>query len=168
MLLGEKILPKTILEGGNGINSLDWEMPDFPPERFETGTLPTPCIAGLSEGISYLSKFTPEEIATHELSRFDRLKYMLMNSPELSAKIYLPESRGAVMLFNMDVISSENVGRFLSERGICVRSGYHCAALGHKALGTEEIGAVRVSFGAFNTESEVLYFKRICKKLLNQ
>ena len=155
MLLGDKILPKTILEGGNGINSLDWEMPDFSPERFESGTLPTPCIAALSEGISYLSRFTAEEIAAHDISLFDRLKYMMMNSPELKAKIYLHEARGAVLLFNMDGIPSEKVGRHLAERGICVRSGYHCSALGHKALGTEEIGAVRASFGIFNTQYHI-------------
>ena len=165
ILLGDSVLPKPILEGGNGINSLDWAMPDFPPERFETGTLPTPCIAALSEGISYLSKFTPEEIATHEIAIFDRLKYMLMNSPELKAKIYLPEARGAVMLFNMDGISSETVGRHLSERGICVRSGYHCSALGHKALGTDEIGAVRVSFGIFNTLNDTEILIRALKEL---
>ena len=165
MLLGDSVLPKPILEGGNGINSLDWAMPDLSPERFETGTLPTPCIAGLSEGISYLSKFTPEEIATHEIALFDRLKYMLMNSTELKAKIYLPEARGAVMLFNMDGISSETVGRHLSERGICVRSGYHCSALGHKALGTDEIGAVRVSFGIFNTLNDTEILIRALKEL---
>ncbi len=165
MLLGEGILPKPLLEGGNGINSLDWAMPDLSPERFETGTLPTPCIAGLSEGISYLSKFTPEEIATHEIAIFDRLKYMLMNSPELKAKIYLPEARGAVMLFNMEGVSSETVGRYLSQKGICVRSGYHCSALGHKALGTEGIGAVRVSFGIFNTVNDVELLVRALKEL---
>ena len=155
MLLGENILPKTLLEGGNGINSLDWEMPDFSPERFEAGTLPTPCIAALSEGISYLSKFTPEEIAAHDIALFDRLKYMMMNSPELSSRIYLPEARGAVLLFNMDDIPSETVGRYLAEKGICTRSGYHCSALGHKAIGTDEIGAVRVSFGIFNTQYHI-------------
>ena len=165
MLLGDKILPRSIMEGGNGINSLSPEMPDFAPERFEAGTLPTPSIAGLSEGISYLSKFTFEEISAHDIALFDRLKYMMMNSPELKTKIYLPEARGAVLLFNMDGVSSETVGRFLGEKGICVRSGYHCSALGHKVLGTDETGAVRVSFGIFNTQNDVELLLRSLKEL---
>jgi selenocysteine lyase/cysteine desulfurase len=36
-----------------------------------------------------------------------------------------------------------------------VRGGYHCAALAHNALGTPVGGAVRVSFGYFNSAKDV-------------
>ena len=39
--------------------------------------------------------------------------------------------------------------------GICVRGGYHCAPLKHKALGTLETGAVRVSISYFNTFTDI-------------
>ncbi|MBO7709627.1 MAG: aminotransferase class V-fold PLP-dependent enzyme, partial [Lachnospiraceae bacterium] len=38
---------------------------------------------------------------------------------------------------------------------IAVRAGAHCAPLMHEALGTGEQGAVRFSFGYFNTQSDV-------------
>ena len=47
---------KTLVEGGSGIHSMDPEMPSDLPERFEAGTLPTPAIAGLSEGINFVQK----------------------------------------------------------------------------------------------------------------
>ena len=38
--------------------------------------------------------------------------------------------------------------------GIATRAGAHCAPLMHRALGTEAQGAVRFSFGYFNTAEE--------------
>ena len=38
--------------------------------------------------------------------------------------------------------------------GIAVRAGAHCAPLMHEALGTVEQGAVRFSFGYFNTQED--------------
>lgn len=51
---------------------------------------------------------------------------------------------------------SNEVADILNEKyDICVRGGYHCAPIKHKALGTLEQGAVRVSISYFNTFSEI-------------
>ena len=39
--------------------------------------------------------------------------------------------------------------------GIATRAGAHCAPLLHRALGTQDQGAVRFSFGYFNTVKEI-------------
>ena len=46
------------------------------------------------------------------------------------------------------------VRQLAEEFGIAVRAGAHCAPRLHAALGTTEQGAVRFSFGWFNTEAE--------------
>ena len=52
-------------------------------------------------------------------------------------------------------MDSGEVSDILSEDyGIATRPGAHCAPRLHKALGTEEQGAVRFSFGWYNTEEE--------------
>ena len=86
----------------------------------------------------------------------------LLNEETLKAKIYLPDKAGSTLSFNLGSIHSEEIGRHLSQDGICVRSGYHCSALGHRALGTEDTGAVRISFSYFNRESDV---ERLIKSL---
>lgn len=43
----------------------------------------------------------------------------------------------------------------LMQKGVYVRGGSHCAPLAHMALGTEEVGTVRFSFGVMNTKKEV-------------
>ena len=155
MLLGENISPESIIEGGNGVDSLEWRMPSLPPESLEAGTLPTPSIVALSEGIRFLSGFKFEDMCAHERSLFARARDSLMNCEELKATVYLPQCEGSVLLFNLEGLPPETVGRYLGDKGICVRSGYHCSALGHRALGTLDSGAVRVSFSIFNRERDV-------------
>ena len=59
------------------------------------------------------------------------------------------------MLFRHESIPSEVIAAELGKRNICVRGGYHCAALAHKALGTPKGGAVRASFGYFNSDKDI-------------
>ena len=155
MILGDSCPPlATLIEGGNGINSLESDLPDLPPERFESGTLPTPSIAALSEGIKFLSEFEPNEIKKHEDCLFFEL-YDRLLCDRLKARIYVPSAAGAVLLFNIKDLSSDEVCRALAKKNICLRGGYHCSALGHKALSTQGTGAIRASFGIFNTRQDV-------------
>ena len=59
-----------------------------------------------------------------------------------------------ITAFNVDGIESAECAALLGD-DIIVRAGYHCAPLAHKALGTDNGGAVRVSFGYFNTRRDV-------------
>ena len=166
VLLGKGITLETLTEGGNGVLSLEGGMPDFSPERYEAGTLPTPAIFGLEAGLRSIRQLGTEEILAHELGLYRLARERLGNLPGVS--LYVPEEEGTILLFNVRGMPSETVGRLLDEVGICVRSGYHCAALGHRTLGTPEGGAVRVSFGMYNRASEVEALcnavERICRE----
>ena len=62
----------------------------------------------------------------------------------------------AIVTLNIGDYESGVVSDALSEDyGIATRPGAHCAPRMHKALGTEQQGAVRFSFSWFNTEEEV-------------
>lgn len=169
ILLGKGVSPEmlgTLVEGGNGMASLSAEMSPVFPERYEAGTLPTPVIAGLCEGIRVVEKIGIDEITAHEKTLYCRMRELLGNIKGVT--MYVPQYEGAVLLFNLDGINSERVGRLLAERGICVRSGYHCAALGHKTLDTPEGGAVRASFGIYNHLGEVERFCRAVRDVLKE
>lgn len=63
--------------------------------------------------------------------------------------------RTAVVALNIrDYDSGEVADALAEEYGIATRPGAHCAPRMHRALGTQEQGAVRVSFGWYNTEEE--------------
>lgn len=153
IVLGRNVTLDTLIEGGNGVNSLDGDMPSFSPERYEAGTMPTPAVAGLCEGVKAINEIGLKEIAEYESSLFISAREMLCNTPNVS--IYAPSYAGPTLLFNLRGISSEALARELDSHGICVRGGFHCSALGHKTLGTSEDGAVRISFGIFNKQSDV-------------
>ena len=140
-------------------------MPDFSPERYEAGTLPTPAIFGLEAGLRSVRQIGTEEILAHERRLYRMTRERLGNEP--GVELYVPEEEGAILLFNVKGVPSETVGRMLDEAGICARSGYHCSALGHRTLKTPEGGAVRVSFGMYNRAGEVEALcnevERICR-----
>ncbi len=152
-VLGKEILPDTLFEGGNGVDSLSGLMPTDTPERFEAGTLPTPAIAGLCEGIRFVAERGVGSIEAHERALYRRLREKLGNMQGVT--MYAPMYEGATLLFCVRDLPSERVASMLNTRGICTRGGYHCTALGHETLGTPEGGAVRVSFGVHNTMYEV-------------
>jgi len=69
-----------------------------------------------------------------------------------------------VISFTAEGISSDLVAEMLSKRGICVRSGLHCAPLAHCTLGTENGGTVRISPYFANTEIDCNHLiKSICE-----
>ncbi len=153
VVINSKNLLEPLIEGGNGIYSLESKMPDFLPERHEVGTLPLPSIVGLCEGIKEIKSRGIEEISSHEKELFFYLRDRLLNIN--GVKVYAPEYAGNTLSFNIDNVQPERVASILNEKNICVRSGFHCAALGHNALGTQSLGTVRVSFGLYNTVNDI-------------
>ncbi len=165
LLLGEGVRLDTLVEGGSGVHSLDPEMPEESPERYEAGTLPTPAIAGLLEGMREVKRIGVEEIGRHESLWTQALAERLAQIPRV--KLYAPHHSGSVLLFNLDGIPADRVGQELNARGICVRTGYHCAPLAHATLGTGEGGAVRVSAGYSTTRAHADALLRAIEEICN-
>lgn len=143
---------RTLLEGGAGIRSLDSTMPEELPERLEAGTLPLPAIAGLLSGMRFVRQVGAEEIELHEATLTFELAERLRS---LDGVTVYGESIGSTLGFGIDGRSPAEVGAALAARGICVRTGYHCAPLAHRTVGSYDEGSVRVSVSYFNTMSDI-------------
>ena len=164
LILNDGIVAETLVEGGSGYNSLEGNMPNDAPERYEAGTLPTPAIAGLLEGIKEVKRIGLAHIHSHECTLTERLVERLEAMPKIT--LYAPHHKGGVSLFSLNDLSSDHVGAFLNERGFCVRTGFHCAALAHATLMTPSSGAIRVSPSLFNTTAQIDAFCNTIKELL--
>ena len=152
--------------GGNGKNSAEIDMGHEPPDSYEAGTLATPAIVGLGEGLRFVKERKREKIETLENQLFHSAQKMLSDIPRV--KIYLPEAtKGSLLLLGFDGISPSNVAEKLSDRGICTRAGMHCAPMAHRALGTGG-DALRISFSAMNTTTEVEAFAYILQTILRE
>ena len=156
--------PRCILQGGNGVNSADINMTDVLPEALEAGTLGTPAICALKAGIRHVKNIGINEIFDYNSCLCDMLYEGLHNID--GVKVYgESKNRMPCVVFNVDGVSSEEVAMKLSEKGICVRSGLHCAPFAHKALGTENTGAVRASLSFGNTKKEIDRFLSELRKI---
>lgn len=150
----------TILEGGAGIHSLDEEMPAMLPERLEPGTLPLPAIAGLCEGIRWVKNTGISSAHEHGCMLSGVLRERL---PGLRTH---GDPTGCVISFTSDTRTPAEIGAYLNAHGICVRTGYHCAPLAHKTLGTLQDGTVRISFSSMTTVSDVIRFADVLSVIL--
>jgi len=151
------VKPVPLLFGGTGSNSKSYDMPDILPDIAEAGTQNVPGIAGLSAGVRYIIN-SGDKINAHE----KLLKnIMLSELREINGvTVYSGDnvSQSGVISFNIDGTDCETVAYKLSEKGIAVRAGLHCAPLAHKSAGTLETGTVRASLSYFNKPREIFRF----------
>jgi cysteine desulfurase family protein len=156
LYIKEGLSLKSFKVGGTGSSSNSMKQPNEIPDKFESGTLNTPGIAGLCAGIDFIKKIGVNNIYKEEMSLLEELLLELKKLPFV--KIYgsnTLENKASVLSFNIEGIDASIVGEELNEANIAVRTGYHCAALIHKVIGTEYMGTVRVSPGYFNTSKDI-------------
>ena len=141
-------LPAPLLLGGTGSLSEQADMPDFLPDRLESGTVNVAGIAGLFEGLQFVSKVGESEIAAWECKLRDLVAEKLREVPGVT--VYTspdPQKQTGVLSFTCRQLPCEIVAQRLAEHNICVRAGLHCAPLAHSTAGTLETGTVRISPG---------------------
>lgn len=154
LLCGEEILPKTLMEGGTGTLSRLQDMPDFLPDRLEAGTQNVHGAAGLLEGIRFVRRFAPGEIASYEGRLMAALAEGLQKKK--GYRVFAPKNGETSVLSVVPTNRApEELADFLAEQGVAVRAGLHCAPLAHLTAGTGKEGTVRFSASVFNTFSEV-------------
>ena len=146
-----------LIHGGTGSQSEAIEQPTTRPDRYESGTVNTVGLAGLQAGVSFVMEKGVENIRQHE---WDLVKQTITQLQEIpGVQVYGPgieTERVGVVAFNVGEVDASEVSFILDQQyGIATRSGYHCTPLGHQTAGTEQRGAVRASFGIFNSDKDV-------------
>ena len=153
-------------EGGTGTDSHSLLQPETLPERYESGTVNLPGIAGLAAGCAYVTpRLSQIMMQERELTQalYDGLAAMdgiTLYSPAQEA------GRAGIVCFNVGDLPSAQVADALARRDIAVRGGLHCAPEAHRFLGTLLRGAVRASIGHANTFEEVERFLQAVRALL--
>ena len=111
--------------------------------------------AGLDAALDFIAETGMETIRAHETALMRRFYEGVRDIPGVTAYGDFTHERTAVVALNIADLDSGEVADALAEDyGIATRSGAHCAPRLHRALGTEGQGAVRFSFGWYNTEEE--------------
>lgn len=146
-----------LIAGGTGSQSDRLEMPDSLPDKFESGTLNLPGIAGLHAALSYL-----EEVGVERLYRkkMDLTAYFLEQVKEFSdiQIVGRQDLAHRVAVVSLDFRRQDNAMiafELEQQYGIMTRVGLHCAPMAHRSLGTYPRGTVRFAFGSANKKEEI-------------
>ena len=145
---------KPLMYGGSGSESILQEMPEYLPDRLEAGTHNVCGIAGLLAGIEYVRSKGTDAIFDHEKKLLAIMRAELDGS-DLELFTSEQDCQCGVLSLRSPQYDCEWIAQQLAERGICVRSGLHCAPSAHQSAGTIGTGTVRFSFSPFVTDEQV-------------
>lgn len=169
--LAEQMEP--LISGGTGSVSHTEEIPDFMPDRFESGTPNLPGIYGLHEALLYLKTHSLQAINEKELSLTGYFLEQLQALDDTGRHIRIIgkkdlTNRNAVVSIQTPEIDMSQVAWQLdNEYGVMTRVGLHFAPNAHKTLGTYPAGTIRFSFGPENTKNELDFAIQGLKKILD-
>jgi len=167
LYVAEGIEIRPIIQGGTGSSSENLFQPEILPDALESGTLNTPGIVGLGQGISFIKSFGLENIRKHKSLLIEKIYDGLSNINGVI--IYSkkePRNNSGIIAFNFEGVESTEVSYVLDKvYGIATRAGLHCAPLAHQTLGTLKSGAVRISVGCFNKKDEIEILLKALKEI---
>ncbi|WP_413730411.1 cysteine desulfurase SufS [Sodalis sp. RH22] len=95
------------------------------PWRFEAGSPNTGGMMGLGAALSYVESLGIENIHVYERELMRYALEALTQVPDLI--LYGPADRAGVIAFNLGKHHAYDVGSFLDQYGIAIRTGHHCA-----------------------------------------
>jgi len=154
LALRRGILPTPLTFGGTGSRSESMRQPPELPDRYESGTLNLPGIAGLLAGVRFVRRHG-SAIRQYEEALTHRLLMALAGIEGVTLLGHPDAPRVGVVSFLLPNMDSSQAADELDRLGFAVRGGLHCAPAAHETLGTLRSGAVRASLGPYNTEEDV-------------
>lgn len=154
---------KPLIQGGTGVLGDSYVNPNVFPEAYEAGTLNMPAIWSLNASLGWL-KQNAERMIEHEKELMDYLVTELDEIANITIYDREYDRVGAVGINIKDKKYNEIV-QLLDDNDICTRGGIHCAILAHEALGTKEIGVVRISIGWMNKKEDIDALIEVLKRV---
>ncbi|KAB0548349.1 aminotransferase class V-fold PLP-dependent enzyme [Pseudomonas argentinensis] len=138
--------------GGEMVQQADYHTSTFRPAPLglEAGTPTVSGVISLGATLDYLERLDGDAVARHEATLHRMLLAGLGNFPGLRL---LGEPQAALACFTVEGVHSGDLAHLLTEQGIAVRSGHHCAMPLLQRLGVA--GAIRVSLGLYNDEADL-------------
>lgn len=141
--------------GGTGSNSLNLEMPNTSPARYEASSPNIVAIAGLEAALKAIDQEKHLD-CIKEKTRYLLTSLSKLENIELIGSYNSQDSLGIVS-FVVDGYKSDEVGTILDgEFDIAVRTGFHCAPYIHEFLNDKQYhGTVRIGIGMFTTMDDI-------------
>ena len=160
LVIGERVdaaIMEPLVHGGTGSSSEFEHQPEALPDKFESGTVNGPAIAGLGAGVRFVREHGIEAIRQHELA----LTHALLDGLSAIPGVTIhgpsgPAQRVAIVSFTVAGRRVSEIGlRLDEEHEVLCRVGLHCAPAAHRTIGTFPEGTVRFAPGIRTTREDV-------------
>ncbi|KXG81778.1 cysteine desulfurase [Pseudomonas mosselii] len=141
--------------GGEMVQLADYQEASFRPAPlgFEAGTPPIAGVIGLGATLDYLASLDANAVAAHEATLHQHLVRGLADREGVRL---LGSPHAALASFVIDGVHNADIAHLLTEQGIAVRAGHHCAMPLLRHLGLD--GAIRVSLGLYSDSDDLQRF----------
>jgi len=143
--------------GGDMIRSVSFAKTSYNdlPYKFEAGTPNVEGAVGLAEALEFVSELGIDNIAAHESDLMDYAVGRLRDLDKVRI-IGNPGRRAGAISFVVENIHPHDLGTFLDQMGVAVRTGHHCA---QPVMEFYDIPATaRLSFAVYNTRQDIDLF----------
>lgn len=146
-----------IVAGGTGSASDSEFLPEYLPDRFESGTPNLPGIYGWEAALRFVESTGVENLRNHEMILCQRFLKGIEEIPgvRLCGTTDLSRRVGVISVDFLNHDNAEAAFALEMNHGILTRCGLHCAPSAHKTLDTFPRGTVRFSLGFSSTEADV-------------
>ena len=141
--------------GGEMVQLADYHSANYRPAPlgFEAGTPPIAGVIGLGATLGYLASLDATAVANHEASLH---QHLLRGLADRDGIRILGTPQTALASFVVKGVHNADLAHLLTEQGIAVRAGHHCAMPLLKGLGLD--GAIRVSLALYNDSDDLERF----------
>lgn len=145
-----------VMFGGNGIDSLNQEMPEDMASMIEVGSKNTYAIAGLKASTDWILAQGMTSVRESEHSAAAMLLDIIRShsNVRIVADNMRCERTGVVSCL-FDGYSPDEAEMVLGRFDVAVRSGIQCSPYAHRFLGTLPAGTVRFSVSALTTNEDL-------------
>jgi cysteine desulfurase / selenocysteine lyase len=166
LAVGEGLNLEPFKFGGTGSASESLDLPNFWPDRYESGTPNVPAIAGLGAA---LASFSPADLGLRQTELQHRRDF-LWDSFSSDSRVQLigPREGGTALSLKLEVDSGRLAQLLWDQHEIALRVGLHCSPLAHQSLGTFAHGTLRCAPAYDTTMAELDKFVLVFYEALNQ
>ena len=144
------------LHGGEMVLEVSYEDASWNelPMRFEAGTPNIADAIALGVAVDYLTGLGMENVREHEkqLTAYALDAFRELEEIDLFGPMDV-DRRGGILSFHSSDVHPHDLGTFLDQEGVAIRTGHHCTMPLMGALGVP--ATARASLYVYNTEQEV-------------
>ena len=154
---------KTFIYGGTGSVSNSLDMPEFTPDKFESGTPNVPGVFGLWAALS-----NPTPVGSYKPLIIDFIDFLKNKTDFMVYCAHDKEQQGSLISIKHKTQKLEIIAdRLYKEFEIITRVGIQCAPLAHMHLRSHPEGTLRFSFSPLHTQDDLEYLKNAIKTIIS-